>query len=760
MGYIFQNYSLISELTVRENILLGLKEWPERNKEMDRILKLLDLSEYANHNAFEMSGGQQQRVAIARALLKDSKIIVADEPTGNLDSENGQIVFRALKKISKDHLVIIVTHDYDSAEKYADRIISISDGSISSDTVSDTLEEGVGCDIINEPESYLTLSDAVAKSRKLIKSKKMRMTVSVVISIFLLSILGISVAFNNFDFEKMSAKILNSKEVNTITLNKGYIDKKSGNFVCASRAVSNEEIEKFTEENHIDNYDESYLVMGLSFYNGSSGNEFITSEINTAIISSEIGLEKYDLSLCCGYYPEGAKEICVTDYMLYNIFILNPSLVFQKLGVSGMDDINDNVKLIAALKTLDTIILEEVFGENWEESIAKSETLECFRSNPGIILLNSDIDMCISTYKITGIINTGFTEKYKELIYMDQVDLNNDSRTETLRYLVFNGPYMAIFVSDQFINSVYEDKIIFNNAAIVKYSQYSDKLNVNSKLKGNDIYVSTNYFRAYFREEFNPSKIGQYTMPNTISMPLGEGMKPDVVFESDSLNVIGVFDMPYDYEEKFSSSMAIITSDDYFVEFAKSQFYRYGISFNNDRSISKTSELLKNMSNADYYYSLPYSFTLYDVSGIIAIFNGLSWALALVIIALTIVLITSCFTSYIKDQQNNIGIMRAMGADRNYITKIYMSGAMFYVIMMPVGASLLFVLLSKLVNNLLSSNIVGYFNAKELSGLTILNLDWKPFASITIVGIFILIISVIISIRKLTKVEPINIIKR
>ena len=135
IGFIFQEYNLLDEMTVGENISLALSlQGRESDKNaVDEILKVVDLEGMADRKPNTLSGGQKQRIAIARALIKEPKIIMADEPTGALDSINGKQIFDLLKELSKRKLVIIVSHDREFAEVYADRIIELADGVVISD---------------------------------------------------------------------------------------------------------------------------------------------------------------------------------------------------------------------------------------------------------------------------------------------------------------------------------------------------------------------------------------------------------------------------------------------------------------------------------------------------------------------------------------------------------------------------------------------------------------------------------------------------
>ncbi len=139
VGFIFQEYNVLDDFTVGANIALAieLQNRKATDEEVNRILNEVDLAGYGARNPNELSGGQKQRVAIARALVKSPEIIMADEPTGALDSATGKQVFDTLKKLSETKLVIVVSHDRDFAEQYADRIIELSDGVVIGDVELD-----------------------------------------------------------------------------------------------------------------------------------------------------------------------------------------------------------------------------------------------------------------------------------------------------------------------------------------------------------------------------------------------------------------------------------------------------------------------------------------------------------------------------------------------------------------------------------------------------------------------------------------------
>ena len=145
IGFVFQSYNLIPHQTVLQNVELALTlsgvSKAERKKRAKKALEEVGLGNQLNKKPSQMSGGQMQRVSIARALVNNPDIILADEPTGALDTKTSIQVMEILKEVSKDRLVIMVTHNPELAEKYSTRIIRMLDGSLTDDSVPLTEKE-------------------------------------------------------------------------------------------------------------------------------------------------------------------------------------------------------------------------------------------------------------------------------------------------------------------------------------------------------------------------------------------------------------------------------------------------------------------------------------------------------------------------------------------------------------------------------------------------------------------------------------------
>ena len=177
VGFIFQSYNLISHISVLENVEMGMTlsgiSSAERRRKALELLEKVGLKDHAHKKPNQLSGGQMQRVAIARALANDPKIILADEPTGALDSKTSTQIMELIKEIAKDKLVIMVTHNAELAKDYASRIVSMKDGVILDDTDSYD-DENKRSGELSIKKTSMSLLSALKLSFNNIKTKKGR----------------------------------------------------------------------------------------------------------------------------------------------------------------------------------------------------------------------------------------------------------------------------------------------------------------------------------------------------------------------------------------------------------------------------------------------------------------------------------------------------------------------------------------------------------------------------------------------------------
>ena len=271
LGIIYQNYNLFPQESILENIKIASDNCDTQisDAEIEELLTKLDLDSSKEKLVKNLSGGQRQRVAIARALIKNPKLILADEPTGNLDSRTSKRIFDLLLKVSKERLVVVITHDLKSAFNYADRIIEIADGKITRDLVRNPNLKGkaiqylqldekqsineeelksLNKEIINhkykvirkeelfkdyesDEESSETKVELTSKQKyknifktswKLLKTNKFSVIMTSLITMLVIGLLSISTSFIEFDGKSAINDVLDMYDVKNLVVRKSY----------------------------------------------------------------------------------------------------------------------------------------------------------------------------------------------------------------------------------------------------------------------------------------------------------------------------------------------------------------------------------------------------------------------------------------------------------------------------------------------------------------------------------------------------------
>jgi ABC-type lipoprotein export system ATPase subunit len=228
VGFVFQEFNLIESFSVYKNIVLSMElQGKEATREdVVRLLESLELVSEIDRMPYELSGGQKQRVSIARALIKKPKIILADEPTGSLDSETGMQIFEVLKMLSKEHLVIVVSHDRDYAETYGDRIIELADGRVIKDTDPNIVL------LDDQPfeltKSKLPFKDAFVLGFTAFVRKPVRMLFTLLLLIFAFSLFGILDSSANYHTNDVVIKNLYDRDASTLVISRTTYDELNG----------------------------------------------------------------------------------------------------------------------------------------------------------------------------------------------------------------------------------------------------------------------------------------------------------------------------------------------------------------------------------------------------------------------------------------------------------------------------------------------------------------------------------------------------
>ena len=269
IGFIFQSYNLINHISILDNVEMGMTlsgvSKKIRKERAIEVLKKVGLEDHINKKPNQLSGGQMQRVAIARALANDPDIILADEPTGALDSKTSKSIMNLIKEISKDKLVIMVTHNEEIAFEYSSRIIKLSDGVIIED--SKPVKEVDSENNYKLKKTSMSFITALNLSLRNIITKKGRTLLTAFASS--IGIIGIALILSlSNGFDKQIEKFENDTLTNyPITISKGTMentDEAMSLFTSSNGKYSDEkyiykqkiDLEKMT---HINNIDEDYL---------------------------------------------------------------------------------------------------------------------------------------------------------------------------------------------------------------------------------------------------------------------------------------------------------------------------------------------------------------------------------------------------------------------------------------------------------------------------------------------------------------------
>lgn len=418
IGFIFQNYNLINHLTVLENVELALLVNGKKNKsKIIDILKKVGLEDEMNKLPNELSGGQMQRVAIARSIINENDIILADEPTGALDSKTSVEIMEILKEISRNKLVIMVTHNVELANIYSDRIIEINDGKIIKDTkeYNEFSKENVKK---SKKMSISFLTSLYLSFRNLLTKKGRTFLVSFAgsIGIFGISlILSLSNGLNNYikntENEYLSnypITIYKNNEILNFDLNlkeiKGSPDKITAyndivsNYINDSKKYNNlYDFKKYIDKGLLNKYVNFITYdynLELQIYNNYEN----VDSIYKALSDDEIK-ENYDLVY--GSIPKNKNEIVL---IVDKNNVINDSILYSL----GIKDKNELSIIYEKIKNNENVNLEEEY--NFDE-LLKGEYKLILNTDYYVKVKNNYIDKSNDINFMKKIIDNGMNIK-------------------------------------------------------------------------------------------------------------------------------------------------------------------------------------------------------------------------------------------------------------------------------------------------------------------------------------------------------------
>lgn len=448
---IFQNFNLVGSYTVYQNIeLVMLINGYTKKEARPKILKLInevELTKYKNTRVSKLSGGQKQRVAIARALAKNTPIIIADEPTGNLDKRAAESVLKTLALTAKDKLVIVVTHNYEQVEKYATRKITMFDGKILEDKIITKTDE--------------VKTDGNLESKKMKPLSKLRLGVRNTFNIVPKFLLLLAVFL--FMFAAITTEMAGLRE------NK-YEEERVGN------------------NSYLQNKDTSRIIINKSDKSPFTDEDYqrIEALSNISRIQKDDYLEDLSASLYSDYYYISGSVIKRTS---------------QKLDL-GRNIENDNEVVIQMNKENNTIgdpekILNKEFMYNYQDNTTKLKVVG--------IIFNDDLDYesiievsdnmineFILNYVIsrtTQTLTVNGADTYCNLFYIDSVNDSSIYVNENLNNNSYPIKMVSLSLDNTYVNKVFDLKVehVLN--------KYNSKRLTGYSYEENTCYLSKNLIR-------------------------------------------------------------------------------------------------------------------------------------------------------------------------------------------------------------------------------------------------------------------------
>lgn len=494
IGYIFQDYYLVNNMTVFDNVALvlkinGIKDKEEITKRVNYVLEKVGMYRYRNRYANMLSGGERQRVGIARAIVKDPSIIIADEPTGNLDSKNTIEIMNIIKAISKDRLVILVTHETELADFYADRILKIEDGKIIEDIVNNhdndldyRLENKI---YLKDLENHETIDKENLKV-DFYSDTKEKLNIKLIVkngNVYIESSNKVEVIDNNssielvndhykkiskdiyqeykFDFDKIINKNINKKYssiFNPITLIKNGF-KKVINYSAIKKLLL---VGFFLSGIFI-----TYSVSSLYGIYNIDDSKFVTINKNYLVIDSKkIDVNdflKYEKNDNVNYIlPGGSLVSFYIEYDDYYQTLNYKDLIYGSLSSLNMISENDIISGRMPNKSNEIVIDKLVFDTYHSNPFASMLGI-----NTPEKLFDRELTVgVLENYKIVGVVDLGSPSIYTDESEFINILYNTNDTAFTDNY------YEEYIVDDKMIENLIYDYNIYKNKITIKEGRF------------------------------------------------------------------------------------------------------------------------------------------------------------------------------------------------------------------------------------------------------------------------------------------------
>ena len=773
IGFVFQEFNILEDYDVYENIALALQLQQKvvDKKKIDNLLEKLELIELKHRKVNELSGGQKQRVAIARALIKDPKIILADEPTGNLDSTTGKQVMDLLKEISKEKLVVIVSHDNESANVYGDRIIEIKDGKVIND-IRKKNEISENVENYKTIKSKLPFKDSFKLGIGSLRHKKVKLVFTVLLTICTLLFLSVVDTLSSYDVEKAHAKLLVDKGEKSILVEKyKFFGYDSYDFFNKSQIKLTSEDEKKIEANLKSKFYPIYKLQE-SYNYMSSGEILKIGEVDRDILYTSNGAHiKMNIIVSnhfddlinekiIGRYPSNNNEILISNYIA-DLIIEGGITTYEKNDTDEFSDeyifkptnyeeiINSNktfyfgsvgkVKIVGIID-YDLSQYSSLKNKKYDPNKTTEEELELQRE----LRLKAD--------SIYG--NVYVTSKFIENLDVETIELLDENMffyrlSSDDISLPTDGYYIAAAVLQKEIEyydgtkwvktkTLKENEVIINMYQLISGSERDYQ-------KGLEKYISNNpdEDRDVLEKKFFANYIKDYNVIGKSVNFTVKDNKDKIIKEYKDLKIIGITGLGEQAKNR-----------NYYLSYDLVGEYKINV-------LQKTGYLIPMTEYKDFKYMLetfpynqsiqtvtPYSEEVTMLVRTIEILKDIAFWVSLILFVFTVFLIGNFIMTSIHYRKKEIGVLRALGSRSIDVIKIFLWEGLVMSLISATISAILLVIVTNLLNTMIMSgtNII----------LTPFILGIRQFAMIYLIVFIVTIISSVLPIIKISKMKPID----
>ena len=753
VGFIFQEFNILEDYDVYENIVLALQlQKKEVNEsEVDELLDRLELKELKKRKVNELSGGQKQRVAIARALIKNPKIILADEPTGNLDSKTGNQVMELLKEIAKEKLVVIVSHDEEYAKTYGDRIIEIKDGQIINDT-KEVKKSNTNQNTYKTIKSYLPFKDGFKLGAGSLKHKKVKLLFTIFLTVATLGFLSCADTLSSYKFSVGHAKYVSEKKEQFIQIEKKHIFKdKYGHNNITLLSMDDESIKKIKNKINKESYD---VYKYNDTYDGEavSIGRILHIENDTSYDPAEIvvttDISKIIKENVKGRMPSASNEIVISNHVANQIikngvevheYVVKNEFKQSKIFKPNTFDeiLNSKYNYYFGNKTKVKIVGIIDYNLNKSDREYKNNVLNKIYVSPNFI----------KDFKQDELIT--LTSSLQAQVIVEGISVNKNNQIGAYRESTILNHQVEYFDGTKWkkTSSLNDNEVILHVDQIANGYNYHEDLNNYINRSNGDYAVLTKKFMANYIKEKN--LIGKKADLKLYY----DSYEGDLLKEFKDFTIIGVYYDDMHCNNGQNGNDCINYSVNYFSknilgEYIQKQLDRTSILYpmTNRSDFKKTTDMFP--VESELAIKSTYSEKLYDEKLVLDSIKKLAFYASLVFLVFTIFLIINFMLTSISYRKKEIGVLRALGSRSRDVMKIFLWEGVVLSLISGTIASILLVIVSDVMNSFIM-NTTGMLTTPFIVGI-------RQFVVIYFLVFAVTIISSILPIFRISKMKPID----